>query len=84
MERQIYAVIYAVELKEMAERLCRAAPDYKKIFFTTFQELEEQKLDTQLKRAKGSCPLKEILEGEIESPDRLKRSEGINGKVLNA
>ncbi len=75
MERQIYAVIYVVEIKEMAERLCRTASSYKKIFFTTFQELEEQKLETELKRTKGSCFLKEILEGQMEALDQRQRNE---------
>jgi len=83
-DRQIQAILYVVDTKEMAERLCRVAALYGKIFFATLQELVEQKLDAQLKRTKGLCVLKRLLEGQMEAHDQIQSVGRKNGQVSNA
>ncbi len=69
LDHQVNAVIYIMESPEMVTRVSREAASYKKVFFTTFQELQNQKLETQLHGNNGPSSLKSLLEGPIESRD---------------
>ena len=65
LDAQMHAVVYVVDSKELVERIIKAAGICKKVLFTTFQEIQDQKLDTLLKDSNGTFTLKEFLGGKL-------------------
>ena len=65
LDNHMYAVIYVVDSKELVERIREFATPCKKILFTTFQELQDQKLDTLLKGVDGTFALRELFGGKV-------------------
>jgi hypothetical protein len=64
LDQEVKAVIYVLDSIAMAAGVRREAAQYKKIHFTTFQELQDLQLDAMLKEDGGSSSLKGLLEGK--------------------
>ena len=56
-------VIYVVDTPELLAKVSREASISNKLHFVTFQELQEKKLDAQLKAIGGLTTLEELLSG---------------------
>jgi len=77
LDNQIKAIIYVQDMPQMAPGISKEASICDKLFFTTFQELQDQKLDTQLNGTNGSLSLKNLLAGKMAAMGTS--NGGLNG-----
>lgn len=78
-DSQVNAIIYVLDVAELITRVSRESATCKKLYFATFQELQEQQLETQLRGNGGLCSLKNLLDGLLESREQAPRQDQLVG-----